>query len=182
MSNNCPAQKWRGPPSGGPAVAGKWEVFDETNLEGSISGTVQQGRVFKTISGNLYEVTGLTLQLVLELPPNVTVLRNGDAYKLLVEGFDEPIIYAKLNGGVGAKISGNSTGSVIESRVDGEFKGWEGDTIIKRVNGQIWQQSRPYYHYHYAYTPKVIVYSSGGIIKMKVDGVDEAVSIALLNK
>jgi hypothetical protein len=76
---------------------GAWTVFEETNLQGSISGTVQQGRVFKTTSGNVYEVTGLTLQLVLELQPAVMVLRNGDTYKLIVEGFDEPLICKKLN-------------------------------------------------------------------------------------
>ncbi len=46
-------------PKGKSAQAGKWELFEETNLQGSISGTVQQGRIFKTTSGNVYEVTGL---------------------------------------------------------------------------------------------------------------------------
>jgi len=78
-------------------VGGKWEVFEETSLQGSISGTVQMGRIFKTTSGNIYEVTGLTLQLVLELQPDVLVLRNGDKYKLIVTGFDEPLICRKLN-------------------------------------------------------------------------------------
>ena len=76
---------------------GKWELFEETSLQGSISGTVQMGRIFKTLSGNLYEVTGVTLQLVLELQPDVMVLRNGEVYKLVVEGFDEPLICRKLN-------------------------------------------------------------------------------------
>src|SRR4030067_3243749 len=52
---------------------GGWEIFEETNLEGSISGTVQQGRIFKTTSGSIYEVTELTLQLVLVLQPEVLV-------------------------------------------------------------------------------------------------------------
>ena len=73
-----------------------WEIFEETNLMGSISGTVQQGRIFRTTSGSIYEVTGLTLQLVLELQPDVLVLRNGNTYKLIIEGFDEPVICRKL--------------------------------------------------------------------------------------
>lgn len=73
-----------------------WDIFEETNLEGSISGTVQQGRIFKTTSGSIYEVTGLTLQLVLKLQPSVTVLRSGQTYKLIVEGFNEPLICRKL--------------------------------------------------------------------------------------
>jgi hypothetical protein len=77
--------------------SGKWEVYEETSLQGSISGSVQAGRIFKTTSGNIYEVTGLTLQLVLELQPDVLVLRNGNTYKLIVKGFDEPLICRKLN-------------------------------------------------------------------------------------
>lgn len=87
-----------GPGSGevGSSRGEGWEIFEETNLEGSINGTVQQGRIFKTTSGSIYEVTGLTLQLVLELQPAVTVLRSGETYKLIVEGFDEPLICRKL--------------------------------------------------------------------------------------
>ncbi len=55
---------------GGSRQGEGWEIFEETNLEGSLSGTVQQGRIFKTTSGSIYEVTGLTLQLVLELQPS----------------------------------------------------------------------------------------------------------------
>lgn len=87
--------KGKGTP--GKSVGGGWILFEETSLQGSISGTVQQGRIFKTLSGNVYEVVGLTLQLVLELQPDVMVLKNGNMYKLIVEGFDEPLICQKLN-------------------------------------------------------------------------------------
>lgn len=84
--------------AGQPATApGKWEIYEESNLQGSVSGTVKQGSIFKTVSGNVYEVTGLTLQLVLELQPEVMVLRSGETYKLVVKGFDEPLICRKLN-------------------------------------------------------------------------------------
>ena len=82
---------------GGPTAGGAWEVYEETHLAGSISGMVQVGRIFKTTSGNIYEVVGLTLQLVLELQPAVMVLRNGRTYRLIVDGFDEPLICRKLN-------------------------------------------------------------------------------------
>ena len=68
-----------------------WEVYEETNIQGSVSGTIRQGHIFKTISGSVYEVTDLTLQLVLEFQPEVMVLRNGNIYKLVIEGFDEPL-------------------------------------------------------------------------------------------
>ena len=84
-------------PGGVSTQGGAWEVYEETYLAGSISGMVQAGRIFRTTSGNIYEVVGLTLQLVLELQPAVMVLRNGDTYRLIVDGFDESLICRKLN-------------------------------------------------------------------------------------
>lgn len=73
-----------------------------------------------------------------------------------------------------------STPSVIETQIDGDFEGWEGETIVKLVNGQIWQQTEYHYHYHYAFMPQVLIYRSGGGYKMKVDGVDKAVGVERL--
>ncbi len=164
------------------AKTGKWDLFEETALQGSISGTVQQGRIFKTTSGSVYEVTGLTLQLVLELQPDVTVLKNGDAYKLVVEGFEEPLICKLLSS---AKSIPNlpkapSTASVVETQINDTFEGWDGETIFKLSNGQIWQQAAYAYTYHYAYRPKVLIYLSGSVYRMKVEGVESSIPVKRL--
>lgn len=70
--------------------------------------------------------------------------------------------------------------TVIESSIDGEFTGWDGDTIFKLQNGQIWQQSSFSYKYTYKYSPKVLIYKSGLGYKMKVDGVDGEISVKRL--
>lgn len=70
--------------------------------------------------------------------------------------------------------------TVVESQIDGEFEGWEGETIIKLTNGQIWEQSEYHYEYHYAFMPKVFVYRSEVGYKMKVDGTDQAVGVVRL--
>jgi hypothetical protein len=72
------------------------------------------------------------------------------------------------------------TPSVIESYIDGEFTGWEGETIFKLDNGQIWQQSSYAYHYHYAYHPKVTIARTRAGYKMLVEGVDESVYVVRL--
>jgi hypothetical protein len=77
-------------------------------------------------------------------------------------------------------LKGIPSGDVIESQIDGEFEGWEGETIVKLINGQIWQQTEYYYTYHYAYMPEVLVYRSSFGYKMKVDGVDQAVGVTRL--
>jgi len=68
----------------------------------------------------------------------------------------------------------------IETQMSGEFEGWDGETIFRLDNGQIWEQSSYNYTYHYAYRPEVIIYSSGGGCKMKVDGVSDTISVRLI--
>jgi hypothetical protein len=67
----------------------------------------------------------------------------------------------------------------MQSQIDGEFKGWEGDTLIKLVNGEVWQQIEYWYHYHYAYMPKVTITNEGGY-KMLVAGTPRAVRVERL--
>jgi len=69
------------------------------------------------------------------------------------------------------------THDVIESCMEGDFEGWEGETIFKLDNGQIWQQSSYAYTYHYAYRPEVLIYKTSGGYKMKVEGVDETIYV-----
>jgi hypothetical protein len=67
--------------------------------------------------------------------------------------------------------------SPIESRIDGTFEGWDGETIFKLKNGQIWQQASYSYHYHYAYQPKVLIYKSSGGWKMKVGNIKQSITV-----
>lgn len=70
--------------------------------------------------------------------------------------------------------------NIIESQVDGDFEGWEGETIIRLMNGQIWQQTEYYYYYHYSFMPEVLIYKSDYSYKMKVNGVDKAIGVTRL--
>ena len=67
--------------------------------------------------------------------------------------------------------------AIIESRIDGEFTGWTGETVFKLQNGQIWQQASFAYMYRYAYSPEILIYRSSTGYKMKVDGVDQEIHV-----
>jgi hypothetical protein len=68
---------------------------------------------------------------------------------------------------------------MIKSKIDGEFSGWEGETLVKLVNGQVWQQTEYWYHYHYAYMPRVTITNDGGW-KMTIEGVPKSVRVERL--
>lgn len=104
-----------------------WTLVEETYIKGSISGSITQGYVFK-VSRDFYVINERTRQRVRTRNPDVEIYQNGSDYKLVIEDFDEPVICKKLK-------------NVIETQISGGFKGWEGGTIFKMSNGQIWQQS-----------------------------------------
>ena len=60
------------------------------------------------------------------------------------------------------------------------LEGWDGETIFKLDNGQIWQQVTYAYTYHYAYRPKVFIIKTHGAYKMKVDGVSGMIFVKQL--
>jgi hypothetical protein len=70
-------------------------------------------------------------------------------------------------------VAGFASAGVYEGQIDGDFNGWDGETIYKLMDGHIIQQSSYYYHYHYAYSPHVIIYGSNGRFKMHVEGDDD---------
>jgi hypothetical protein len=91
------------------------------------------------------------------------------------------LTYAKRLGVERMQLVGSpATPSVIEARVEGNFEGWSGETIVKLMNGQIWQQTEYYYEYHYAFMPDVVIYKSGSGYKMSIKGVGKAVGVKRL--
>jgi hypothetical protein len=69
---------------------------------------------------------------------------------------------------------------IIESNIDGEFKGWEGRTVIRLTNGQVWQQNDLQLYLYLAIMPKVIIISTPGGHKAKVEGVSMSVGVTQL--
>ena len=71
----------------------------------------------------------------------------------------------------------SSCSPAIESTISGEIEGWDGDTIFKLDNGQIWQQAEYDYTYFYAYRPDVTIYNTGAGCRMKVEDETETVLV-----
>ena len=65
----------------------------------------------------------------------------------------------------------------MESTITGDFEGWEGETIFKLDNGQIWQQAEYDYTYDYEYRPDVTIYQTSSGCRMKVEGVEETILV-----
>jgi hypothetical protein len=165
-----------------------WEFYEKTNVKGKITGTVKKGRVIEMQSGSIYQVSGITIQVVVKIMPEALVLHDGTEFKVVIDGFDDPLICKqlvppKLAPGKSSKKTQQPAPTepkVIQSHIDGDFEGWEGETIFKLDNGQIWQQASYAYTYHYAYHPEIMIINVKGTWKMKVEGVDEMIDVKRL--
>jgi hypothetical protein len=71
----------------------------------------------------------------------------------------------------------------FETRITGEFTGWTGSSIYRTDDGAVWKQAVYYYHYHYAFSPRVLIYTTSAGAKMHVidDDSAEDVLVARLN-
>jgi len=62
------------------------------------------------------------------------------------------------------------TERAFETYISGDFNGWDGETVWKMDNDQIWQQAQYSYHYAYRYHPKVLIWYTSSGWKMRVEG------------
>ena len=149
------------------ASAQEWTISGITKISGSVSGTITKGYFFKTNDGGFYEITEKTKQKVREKNPDVTIYKNGDGYKLIIAGFKDTVICRKVT-------------DVIETKIDGDFTGWDGSTVFKLIDGHVWQQDSYSTLTHNSYRPTVYIYESNKAMKMKVEDIDEVISVKRL--
>jgi hypothetical protein len=76
--------------------------------------------------------------------------------------------------------AGAALAATYKSKIEGEFEGWDGETIVQLANGQVWRQVSYYYEYRYAYMPDVVVYQDGRKWMMHVEGTRKAVEVEQL--
>jgi hypothetical protein len=76
-----------------------------------------------------------------------------------------------------SSIRRGSCSPAIETSITGEIQGWDGETIFKLDNGQIWQQAEYDYTYFYEYHPDVTIYETSAGCRMKVEDEDETVLV-----
>lgn len=135
------------------------------------------GEIFVLKDGSVWEVK-YEYEYMYEYYP--VVLVSPSLGKLAIGGKSLNVIMHSLGVAANKSDSKDKTKDVIESKIDGSFEGWKGDTIIKLINGQIWQQTQYYYRYRYSYMPDVLIYFSDDSYKMQVEGIDKAIRVIQL--
>lgn len=66
---------------------------------------------------------------------------------------------------------------VIETRMLGDFTGWDGGTLFQFANGQLWRQTSFGTLYQFAREPKVTLVATGSGWRLQVDGVPQSIYV-----
>jgi hypothetical protein len=134
------------------------------------------GEIFKLSDGSIWEVK-YEYEYLYEYSPQVIVCPNKG--KLIIGGkkINVERIGGRKTSATKGKLQPTPSSEIIESQIEGEFKGWDGETIFKLINGQIWQQSSYAYTYSYKYRPKVMIFPSSGGFSMQVEGMDQRIQV-----
>ena len=64
-----------------------------------------------------------------------------------------------------------------QSKIKGDFNGWDDQMLFALDNGDIWEQARYRYRYKYSYRPNVKIFRDGGKYLLEVDGMDEMIEV-----
>ena len=127
-------------------------------------------------------------------PARADLVRGLENYRLILKGeldieslsreemLEVITIHERLEDSDSGRSSQSAHGCypAIESSINGLFKGWDGNTIIRLTNGQIWQQDSAQRSLEMAYNPKVLVYRDNGGCKISIEQVDTIVAVRRL--
>ncbi len=142
-------------------VFDNFRAIDSTTILNRLMGPVTWGTLIKTSTVNFYEINDNVNHQVPYLQPDVVVYSDGENYIMKIRGIDSLLRCVKVR-------------EVIESNIDGDFKGWDGTTTFKLTNLQEWQQNHITPNVSIRlYRPAVFIYLTPKGYKMKIEGLNE---------
>ena len=130
----------------------------------------KHGEIFTLSDGSIWEVK-YEYEYMYEYYPNVVICPEKNT--LIIKG--KKLNVANISGG-----SESASGSAIESNVNGSWGGWQGDTIVKLINGQIWKQVGLHLSLSLGLGSEVLIYQKGSLHYMMIEGENEAVAVIRL--
>jgi hypothetical protein len=133
-----------------------FEVVLRSQIDGDFEG-FDDDLLFKLMDGSYWVQDEYKYWYHYSYCPEALILRKSGRFFIQVDRQPEIVPVRQIT-------------DVVESKIDGEFKGWEGETEYRLTNGQVWKQSAYKYEYKYAYMPDVVIFDPGSGPVMQVEG------------
>ena len=149
----------------------------ESTIDGKFDGW-DGDTIFKLTNGQIWQQAEYAYRYHYAYRPEVLIYKSSRGYIMKVDGVSDEIRVKLISGALASSSRVPTvTSAVIETKIDGTFEGWDGDTFFKLMNGQIWQQVEYSYYYHYAYMPGVLIFRKGSAYVMRIEGTDREIRV-----
>lgn len=136
------------------------KVADSSYINLRFNDQVAKGSIIKTGNNHYYEITD-KINRKMSGEAKVLVYKDGRKLKMKLDGIDQ-------------LLSCNRIDDIIESNIDGDFKGYDGNASFKLQNGDRWAQDAPTGTvYANLFRPAVFIYRTPEGYKMKITGLNE---------
>ncbi len=140
------------------------KLVDSATLFSRFTGTLGRGTLLKTSNFHFYEINDKVdkaSQKLANPQPVVKVYQDGKKFRIKIDGVEKLLQCNKIQ-------------EVIESNIDGDFKGWDGNSSFKLVNQQVWKQDAPTGTvFANLFRPLATIYLSSEGYKMMIQGLNE---------
>jgi hypothetical protein len=133
-----------------------YQVVKITNLDGEFEG-FNEDVLFKMSDGSAWLQNEYVYWYHYAYAPKAVILKKRNSYFIKVEGISQIVAVKEVF-------------DLIESKIDGEFQGWDGHSCYKLLNGQMWEQTEYKYEYKYAFMPQAYIYQGLSGLVMWVEG------------
>ena len=135
--------------------------------------------IFKIADGSFWEVK-FEYEYMYEYYPTVVLCPSTGKLAIKGKSLNIQAIAPATKSSGAPTLNSSQASDVVETKIDGDFTGFEDEKIFKMLNGQIWQQSSYGSRSRSLSSPKVLIYKSGSTYKMRVEGIDAEVSVTRL--
>ena len=155
-------------PADGPA-----RTCFSTTIESPLPFFGRAKEVFRVADGSWWQIEGAYEYLNTVRPK---VLLCPDRQRIQVAGKTLPV---RLLAPASSVLVGSAStlADVVSSRIMGDFTGWSGNTNFRLANGETWMQSGAGYNTTRLSAPLVVIFRSGPVYEMQVDGVSERIVV-----
>ena len=140
-------------------IIGIMRILYKGNIESDFEG-FNENAIFKMTDGTYWLQSQYVYWYHYAYMPTAVIIQENGRTILTVKGHSVPV---------------EQLYNVIESRIDGTFEGWQGNTKYKLTNGQIWEQVVYKYQYKYSHRPVATIANVNGSYIMSVAGTQAVV-------
>jgi hypothetical protein len=132
------------------------KLVDESKLDGTFKG-FNAHTLFPLTNGKYWLQTSIKYWNTEAFNPSIKIYYYQNQHYLIKDGSENFVEVSTID-------------DVVKSTFKNDFNGWEGQTVFKLDNGEVWEQDEYESYSNNSYQHEALIYNSGLDYRLQVDG------------